>query len=81
MACANCGLPEGTDSNKGRTIQLTQAPEYGSKRQRKAAAWVCSDECAYQALGLAKYGPSHKWPISLAKFRSATRLDQKPARG
>ena len=80
MSCFNCGLPEGTDGNKGRNVTIVQEKEYGQKRASKAAVWVCSSECAYQALGLAKYGASHRWPISLAKFRSVTKLDA-PTRG
>ena len=80
MSCHCCGLPPGTDGSKGRNITIVQEKEYGQKRASKAAVWVCSSECAYQALGLAKYGASHRWPISLAKFRSVTKLDA-PTRG
>lgn len=75
MSCRNCGLPEGTNPSPGRNVSITLAPEYGAKRQRKVSVWCCSDECAWQALGTAKYGPSHRWPISLAKFRSITKLE------
>jgi hypothetical protein len=77
MTCANCGLPEGTDGNKGHAIQITQPPEYGAKRSRKASVWCCSAECAVQALGTSKWGPSHKWPVSLDKFRSTRPLEKR----
>ena len=75
MSCHSCGMPPGTTSNPGRHVEVTLEPEYGSKRQRKVKVWCCCDECAVQALGTAKWGPSHKWPISLAKFRSTVRFE------
>jgi hypothetical protein len=78
MTCYNCGLPEGTNGDKGRSIQITLKPENGYQRSRKLSVWCCSDECSVQALGLAKWGPSHKWPVSLAKFRSTVKFDPLP---
>ena len=70
-ACHNCGLPPGTLTNPGLTIQVASKLEYGQKRARKASVWVCCRECAVQALGQAKYGlATSKWPVTLAQFRS-----------
>lgn len=71
VSCHNCATPPGSCIGKGRHIEVTAKPEYGDKRTRKATVWCCSDECAVQSLAIAKYGAaSHKWPISLAKFRT-----------
>jgi hypothetical protein len=76
-ACHNCGLPESTLDSEGREITITTKPENGFQKEHKTAAWCCSDECAYQALAVAKYGPvCHKWPVTLAEFRSLTSLDK-----
>ena len=74
--CWSCGLPPGTDGNKGRSVQIVIPAENGFQRNRKSTVWVCSNECAVQALAISKYGPaSHRWPISLAQFRSTLDLD------
>lgn len=77
MNCHSCGLPKGASANPGRDIQITLQAENSFKRSRKVSVWVHSDECAWQALGISKYGlPTHKWPISLAKFRGITKLEK-----
>jgi hypothetical protein len=76
MKCHNCGMGEGAVAGKGRNIQITLKPENNFQRQRKVSVWVCSDNCAYQALAISKYGPAtSKWPVTLAQFRSLTRLE------
>jgi hypothetical protein len=76
MTCHNCGLPQGTLSSAGRSIQITAKLEYGQKRARKQTVWCCTDECAVQALGQAKYGlATSKWPVTLSQFRSTVRLE------
>jgi hypothetical protein len=76
-SCHNCGAHQGGSENPGRNIQITLQAENTFKRARKVSVWVCTDECAYQALGQSKYGIStHKWPIDLAKFRGVTKLEK-----
>lgn len=75
MNCHNCGLPD-PGTKKGHSITITIKPENGFQRQRKVTVWTCCDECRVQALGQAKYGPAtHRWPITLAQFRSRVRLE------
>jgi hypothetical protein len=72
MACHGCGLPE---NGKGRDLTITVKPENGFQRTRKTQVWVCSNECAWQTLAIARYGnaPS-RWPVTLAQFRAANPL-------
>jgi hypothetical protein len=54
----------------GRSVQIQLAAGYGEKRPRKSTVWVCSDECAIQAMGISKYGPAtFRWPVTLAQAR------------
>jgi hypothetical protein len=74
--CHNCGCPPGALKSAGRSIQVATALEYGQKRARKTTVWVCTDECAVQALGQAKYGTNTcKWPVTLNQFRSTVRFE------
>lgn len=76
MSCHNCGTPQGTHSNPGRTITVVARAENGFQRNRKSTVWVCGDECAVQAMAISKYGPaSFRWPVKLAKFRSMAKLE------
>jgi hypothetical protein len=75
LACVNCALPSNCLSTPGRKIAIQSRPENGFQKERKRTVWVCTDECAHQALAIAKYGPStHKWPIRLAQFRAMNPL-------
>jgi hypothetical protein len=56
---------------------LKEKPENNFSRERKITVWVCSDECAIQAMGIAKWGSAtHKWPISLAQYRAMKPLEK-----
>jgi hypothetical protein len=69
VTCFNCGLPERTLSQDGKSIQIQLAVGYGEKRPRKSTVWVCSDFCAIQALGISKHGAkTSSWPITLAQW-------------
>src|SRR5215831_5874371 len=75
LACHNCSLPCDCLSSPGRKITIQTKPENGFQRERKRTVWVCTDECAYQALAISKYGPAaSRWPIRLAQFRAMNPL-------
>lgn len=77
ISCHSCGAHQGASKNPGRNVQITLQAENSFKRSRKVSVWVHSDECAYQALAISKYGlNTHRWPISFAKFRGITRLEK-----
>src|SRR5579872_2251160 len=84
--CHNCGLPEDCISTTGRKVVLHFRPQPGEKfkRERRQSTWCHSDECAIQALAVAQYGAaSHKWPLTLAEFRSTDPLaanEKRPSR-
>ena len=70
MTCQNCGCPQGALIQDGRSVHIQLAAGYGEKRPRKSTVWVCSDECAIQAMGISKYGPAtFRWPVTLAQAR------------
>ena len=72
MTCETCGIPH---NGKGRNLVITRKPENGFQRAKKITVWCCSNECSHQTLAIAKYGAaSHRWPITLAQFRSANPL-------
>jgi len=72
-SCHNCGLP--ADCIPGVKVVLHVRPQGKYQRDRKQTVWCHSEECAIQALAIARYGPaSHKWPITLAEFRSTNPL-------
>lgn len=74
MSCDNCGLAEGALVGPGRKIQLTRRASNKFKRDHKVTAWVCSEECGVQALGIAKYGAaSREWPVTLAQWRTTVK--------
>lgn len=73
--CHNCGLPSDIFEANGRSIVLHLQPSNRFCRATKRTVWCCSDECCYQALAIAAYGPaSHKWPIKLSEFRTLNPL-------
>lgn len=75
--CHNCSLPSGAITTPGRLVRLTLKPENGFPRERRVTVWCHSDECALQAMAIARYGPaSHRWPITMAQFRAMNRLDR-----
>lgn len=75
MNCENCGLPEGALPDPGLQIKITRHAENGFHRDKTVSVWCCSRECAIEALAVSKFGPaSHKWPITLAQFRSGVEL-------
>ena len=74
MACHNCGLPERSLSQDGQSIQIQLEKGYGEKRPRKSTVWVCTEECAIQALGISKHGAkTSSWPITLAQWTPMAR--------
>lgn len=74
MSCHNCGCPVGALLQDGRMIEVVAEKEYGDKRPRKHSVWACSEECAIQALGCAKYGnKTSSWPITLDQWRPMAR--------
>lgn len=87
--CHNCGMPADVcrtapDSSnpdtmqpaKGRRIQISRKAENGYQRCSTRTVWCCSDECAIQALAIAKFGiATHNWPITLAQFRGTRPLE------
>ena len=74
-ACHMCGIPDG-GTDRGRVVEVIGKAQFGDKRARKSTVWVCSNECAHQALAVSKYGPaSSKWPVTLAQFRKLNRLE------
>ena len=78
MACHNCGLPERSLSQDGQSIQIQLEKGYGEKRPRKSTVWVCTEECAIQALAVSKYGhQTSKWPVTLDQARTIIRREMK----
>jgi hypothetical protein len=74
--CWNCGLPSGSLTTKGMTIQIQLAAGYGEKRLRKSTVETCCQECAIQALAASKYGhQTSKWPVTLAQARTIIRRE------
>ena len=58
-------------STEGVEVTLQIRAENSFQRNHKRTVWCHSEECAVQALGQARYGSvTHKWPITLAQFRS-----------
>lgn len=73
--CYNCGLPSDCVQSEGYRLKITHKAENEYRRDSKRAVWCHSKECAIQAIAVAKYGPStHRWPITLAQFRSTDPL-------
>ena len=73
--CSTCGLPPWGTNSKGFCLKLETKPRFGKTRCTRHTVWVCSEECAYQALAVARYGPAaSRWPVTLAQFRSMTDL-------
>ena len=76
MTCHNCGLPERALSQDGQTIQIQLAAGYGEKRPRRSTVWVCTEECALQAMAQSRYGSaSSKWPVNLDQARTVFRRE------
>jgi hypothetical protein len=74
--CHNCGLPSDCCSTEGYRLQITRKAENEYRRDSRRTVWCHNKECAIQALAVARYGPStHRWPITLAQFRSTRPLD------
>src|SRR5207253_637553 len=72
--CHNCGLFSDCVSSGVRIALTIRAGAY-RPRDSKRTIWCCSDECAIQALGIARFGPAaSKWPITLSQFRSTNPL-------
>src|SRR5215467_9803148 len=79
ITCHNCGLPSDAVNREGRSIVLRLKPQNSFCRPTRRRVWCCSDECTYQALAVAAYGPAvSKWPITLAEFRALNPLPPKP---
>lgn len=77
-SCANCGLPPNALSQDGLSIEVLAEKQYGDKRARKQTVWVCSSECAVQALGCAKYSTKTSgWPVTLDQWRPIARRQLK----
>jgi hypothetical protein len=73
--CHNCGLPADCITGGGVKVTLDVRAQGKYQRDRKQTVWCHSEECAIQALAIALYGPEmHKWPITLAEFRSTNPL-------
>jgi hypothetical protein len=78
-ACHNCGLPADCVSGSGLRVVLCVTPKVREKfkRDRRQTVWCHSEECAVQALAVARYGPdSHTWPITLAQFRAMNPIEE-----
>lgn len=74
--CINCGLPEHSLSQEGQTIQIQLKAGYGEKRPRRSTVWVCTEECALQAMCISRYGENTaKWPITMAQGRVIMRKE------
>lgn len=76
MTCHNCGCPDGALLCDGRKLEVTVRAENAYRRDRKQTVWVCSDECGVQALFVAKYGATHRAPMTLQKFRATRPLEK-----
>ncbi len=77
-SCQNCAAPEGSLSHPGVRIALNLRPQGKYERERKQTVWCCNDECAVEALAIARYGPAtHKWPITLAQFRAMNPVERR----
>ena len=73
--CHNCGIPSDISEAVGRSVTLHLQPSNRFCRATRKTVWCCSDECCFQALAIAAYGPaSHKWPIKLSEFRTLNSL-------
>ena len=78
MNCHNCGMPEGTLTNKGQHVQITLRAENNFCRDRKSTVWVCTEECAVQAWAISGYGTaSSKWSVSLNQARANYKRERK----
>lgn len=74
-SCENCGLPTWVVGSQGILLKLETQKRFGKTRCTKHTVWVCSEECAYQALAVARYGnAASKWPVTLVQFRAMTDL-------
>lgn len=79
MTCHNCGLPKG--EKPGRDVQLTLRSDGHFRRERRVTVWCHDDECAIEAMAIARYGlDTSKWPITLAQFRATKPLDEQGSR-
>lgn len=74
--CENCGLPAWAVTGRGyRVVIYTKAEKF--RRSSKRTVWCHVEECAAQALAVSRYGAaSHKWPITLAQFRSLPEVQE-----
>ena len=73
--CHNCAMPDNVSTHPGVKVLLNVRPQGKYERERKQTVWCCCDECAIQAVAVARYGPAtHKWPITLAQFRAMNPL-------
>jgi hypothetical protein len=73
--CENCGLPSWAVSGDGVQVTIQQKPENRYQKTRRRTVWCHSEECAVECLAFSKYGrATHKWPLSLAEFRSTQPL-------
>ena len=69
--CHSCGMTSDCISGQGRWLRITFWGTKRFERNRTRTLWCCSDECAVQALAVARYGSaSHKWPIVSSQFRA-----------
>jgi hypothetical protein len=76
--CHNCGFPSDQGTVKGRSVVLHLKAANSFRKPTNRTVGAASDACAYQALAIAEYGPaSHRWPITLAEFRSLNLLPRK----
>jgi hypothetical protein len=73
--CHTCGLPSDCCGSDSYTLILEHKAENKYHRNSHRTVWCHSNECAIQALAIAKYGlPTYRWPISLAQFRATNPL-------
>jgi hypothetical protein len=79
--CHNCGLPSDCCSTEGYSLTLERKAANRFRRDSRRTVWCHSEECAVQALAIARYGlPTSRWPITLAQFRASAPLERSDVR-
>lgn len=79
--CHNCGLRSDCCSTEGYSLTLERKATNRFRTDSRRTIWCHSEECAVQALAIARYGlPTYRWPITLAQFRASTPLERSDVR-
>ncbi len=81
--CHNCGMPEWAQTKPGLMVKITPRPTTKFKQTHSSQVWCHNEDCAIQAIAVATWGPSIRWPMTLAEFKRTNPLGKQqnpPAR-